>query len=472
MSDAASAPERHVIVDGHPLDIGGERVPDSAILDTDRPRSTLAGSFTLGVVGDLLHSTPTARDTDAGLHEVLEIIRAGDCTIGNLEGVLVSADAPGLEPVGNAMLRMVPEVATDLIDLGIDVVTLANNHATDWGPVGVIEAIRLLDEAGVEHAGGGRNLAEARRGVRLERRGTSLAVVATASTFIPSAMANDAIDGMPPRAGMSTLRVRPVTGVTDDELDVIRGVATRERFGRSEPPTPDAHEVSLGGRLYRRAAVPGLTWEVDPIDRHAVLRAVRDAKASADLAVFSIHAHETATGPDDDNPAPADFLPVLFHDAIAAGADVVVGGGPHALRGIEIHRGCPVFYGVGVFLLTGDIFLSQELRQELATEAHRGAPPTVRSDHPRARGGNPRNWYEGLVSHVEYEDGLARRVRLFPLDLRPDAAGDRGLPRRARGDLARAILERLATDSERFGTRIRISGDEAVIDIVHDRETE
>src|SRR5205085_741119 len=73
------------------------------------------------------------------------------------------------------------------------------------------------------------------------------------------------------------------------------------------------------------------------------------------LVVFTIHAHESPTGMDDDTPEPPDFLIKLFHSAVDAGADVIMGGGPHSLRGVEIYKGQPVFYGMGVFFIKGEI---------------------------------------------------------------------------------------------------------------------
>src|SRR3546814_3325682 len=88
---------------------------------------------------------------------------------------------------------------------------------------------------------------------------------------------------------------------------------------------------------------------MDLYDHAGLLKSVRDAKQASDLTIFTIHAHESPTGMDDDTPAPPNFLKTLFPDVVDAGADVVVGGGPHSLRGIELYKGKPIFYGIGVF---------------------------------------------------------------------------------------------------------------------------
>src|SRR3546814_20003831 len=99
---------------------------------------------------------------------------------------------------------------------------------------------------------------------------------------------------------------------------------------------------------------------MDLYDHAGLLKSVRDAKQASDLTIFTIHAHESPTGMDDDTPAPPNFLKTLFHDVVDAGADVVVGGGPHSLRGIEIYKGQPIFYGIGVFFIRGEIKAMQE----------------------------------------------------------------------------------------------------------------
>jgi poly-gamma-glutamate synthesis protein (capsule biosynthesis protein) len=61
--------------------------------------------------------------------------------------------------------------------LGVDCVTLANNHALDYGHTALLDTIELLSGAGVETVGAGPDLEHARRPVVLERNGFRLLVV-------------------------------------------------------------------------------------------------------------------------------------------------------------------------------------------------------------------------------------------------------------------------------------------------------
>ena len=52
-----------------------------------------------------------------------------------------------------------------LHDMGVDIVSLANNHAFDYGESAFIDTMETLESAGIAYVGAGRNLQEARRPV-------------------------------------------------------------------------------------------------------------------------------------------------------------------------------------------------------------------------------------------------------------------------------------------------------------------
>jgi poly-gamma-glutamate synthesis protein (capsule biosynthesis protein) len=170
---------------------------------------------------------------------------------------------------------------------------------------------------------------------------------------------------------------------------------------------------------------------------------------------------------DDDTPAPPDFLKILFHHAVDAGADVVVGGGPHSLRGIEVYNGHPIFYGMGVFFIRGEIKALQEVAFRAFPDPATGKAPAPEPERVSVRrGGNPASWYDGIVAAVDYHNGNAMRVRLYPLDVGNTYDPDRrGIPHLADPETARRILDNLQEWSEPFGTRIQIDGSVGVITI-------
>lgn len=59
--------------------------------------------------------------------------------------------------------RARPETVNYLQDMGVDIVSLANNHAYDYGEEALLDTLDILKEAGITAIGAGRNLEEARR---------------------------------------------------------------------------------------------------------------------------------------------------------------------------------------------------------------------------------------------------------------------------------------------------------------------
>lgn len=90
------------------------------------------------------------------LGAVAPILAPADLRVVNLEGPLTTAPRAvwGYDLTGS------PDSATPLADAGIDIVTVANNHATDHGPAGLVETLDGIREAGILAVGGG-TLAEA-----------------------------------------------------------------------------------------------------------------------------------------------------------------------------------------------------------------------------------------------------------------------------------------------------------------------
>src|SRR5581483_4354486 len=188
-------------------------------------------------------------------------------------------------------------------------------------------------------------------------------------------------------------------------------------------------EITVLGQTYRLADKSGRTWSMNRVDHFEILKEVRSAKKLADLVIFTIHAHE---GPEDpgegDGPYPADFLPTLFHNVIDAGADVVAGHGSHALRGIEIYKGRPIFYGLSTFLFQGYIIANKDSRDARGldpryvsrgeTEVHLdGAPPYGAVDKTGLLG----NWNVSILPVMTFEKGQVKEIRLYPIDVRRTA---------------------------------------------------
>lgn len=135
---------------------------------------------TIAAVGDLM----LARDVERLMHEhgagypferVRALLAGADLRVGNLEGTLTDAGTPLPK---RYQFATAPALAPGLRAGGFDVVSLANNHATDFGLEGLARTLRALDEAGVAHVGAGADEAAARGAyiARLDRAGGDLRV--------------------------------------------------------------------------------------------------------------------------------------------------------------------------------------------------------------------------------------------------------------------------------------------------------
>ncbi len=82
--------------------------------------------------------------------------------------------------------RLPPEKVSLFQEMGIDGVTLANNHALDYGRDALLDSCVVLDQAGIAHTGAGENLDEAKRPVTAEIRGKKVGIIG-ATRVIPVA---------------------------------------------------------------------------------------------------------------------------------------------------------------------------------------------------------------------------------------------------------------------------------------------
>ena len=168
-----------------PADPAATAVATPAPTPTATPTTTApaptpgARGVTIGFVGDLMF----ARDVVTLMEEhssgypferVMHLFRGVDVLIGNLEGTFTER---GERADKYYAFRAPPALARTLSEAGFDAVSLANNHALDFGPVGLADTIDTLDGLGVGHFGAGADAAEAARPLTLEIQGVRVALL-------------------------------------------------------------------------------------------------------------------------------------------------------------------------------------------------------------------------------------------------------------------------------------------------------
>lgn len=209
--------------------------------------------------------------------------RACDLRLVNLETAITHADQPAPKGIN---YRMAPDNAPALTAAAIDGCALANNHVLDWGAAGLTETLDTLDRLGIDHAGAGRNAAEAARPlIRVVPGKGRLLMLAFGA---PSSGIPEDWRAGPDHPGLSLLSGKP-----EDTLTAVRA-------------------------------------QVDPLRR------------PGDLLAVSLH-----WGGNWGYEIPPDHRSLAQALIDQAGVDLVFGHSSHHPLGIEIHQGRPIVYGAG-----------------------------------------------------------------------------------------------------------------------------
>ena len=120
----------------------------------------------------IIHQFTAQRTGRAGA--MREYLSGADLTLANFENpVITDAVYHPDATTFTGDLRLMPV----LDQAGMDGVTLGNNHILDAGTTGLGETIRHLDDAGIAHAGAGKDLAQARKPMIFDLGGTKVGVL-------------------------------------------------------------------------------------------------------------------------------------------------------------------------------------------------------------------------------------------------------------------------------------------------------
>jgi poly-gamma-glutamate synthesis protein (capsule biosynthesis protein) len=201
-----------------------------------------------------------------------------------------------------------PKIGGEALRLsGIHAVGVANN--VNYGAENIAASIALLDRIGVLHTGAGADLAAARAPAIIVRNTLRVGVLQRSSVYWPTD--HEATADSP-------------------GIAVLRGhTAYQVPTGRLAPGMPPPN----------RPGVPPLvvTW-ADATYVRAFQDDIAALRPQVDIAVASCH---WGLGRE-----PLQYMTDIAHAAIDAGADIVVGHGPHYPLPVEMYKGKPIFYGL------------------------------------------------------------------------------------------------------------------------------
>lgn len=254
-----------------------------------------ARATTLMVVGDvmLVRGVP---DPKAALAPFAARLRGADLTVGNLESTL-SLDG---EPTqGDDSFGASPALLRPLRAAGFDALSLANNHAGDFGQTALLDTLAAMRRSPIGTFGAGRDLADASRPAYVERNGVRFAFV-----------------------GFNAIGETP----------------------RAEQGVPGALSIRM----------PPRTGPFVEADLGHVADVVREAGRRADVVVVLPHWGTQYTH------TPEPIQRQVSRRLVRAGADLVVGGHPHWVQGIDDVAGVPVVHSLGNFVFDMD-FMEQTM---------------------------------------------------------------------------------------------------------------
>ena len=152
----------------------------SDIATAIRPYIELDNVVHLAAVGDImldraLGDSLRSGDIDYLFAPIGDTLITPDYTIGNLESAMGET---GQRESKGYTFQAPPEAAEALGRAGFDILTLANNHAMDFGVDGLLEAIDIIEANGMVSVGAGIDANEARRAAVLSRNNVNIAILA------------------------------------------------------------------------------------------------------------------------------------------------------------------------------------------------------------------------------------------------------------------------------------------------------
>jgi poly-gamma-glutamate synthesis protein (capsule biosynthesis protein) len=446
------------------------------------------GSFTIALAGDTMLTRKLTPFKEKCFLQLREILRNVDVAFANLEGTVHTWDegTPGITQ--GTFMTTDPRLLDDLKWFGINIVSCANNHAFDYGEGGVLANIKHLDDAGIAHAGTGRNLAEARSPAYLDTPNGRIALIAATATFRPWNQAGEQRPDLGGRPGINPLGFRTTYSVDAVAFEQLQRISRALGFEKSherarkhfysdkEIPDAKSRELNLLGTRYVMGEGFSIATEANERDLRDNLRWINEARRQADWVVVSVHCHEfggptlLTAGSRAELEETADFVTQFAHQAIDAGADILVSHGSHFPLGIEIYKGKPIFYSVGNFFFQNETvgFFPADAYERFDLDLKATPSDFLDARTGGGKKGHPAEpaYWENMFAVCEFGGKKLKEIRIHPIDQgfgRPRP--QRGRPVLAEGEVAERVLERVARLSNRYGTKVAIRNGVGTISI-------
>ncbi|MBY5775271.1 CapA family protein [Rhizobium leguminosarum] len=402
----------------------------------------MSAPFSVAVTGQSLIRHDLKAMSDPRLIEVAQILKSCDVAFTNLETTIHGRHG-GWPLKGTYFGSSRPGVLAALKELGFNSLALANNHAFDLGPPGILSTLEEVAAQDFLHAGIGidqRHAAKAQKKLFGSRR---VALIAMDAGPGPSFMyAENASEGRMARPGINRLNVSRVFDLEAGIFNVLHSVQERfrssalERANYAQPEDPPRlngqDEIDFYGTVFRKSDTSDRRLVVDRHSASAQLSTIaQEAGRDAFVIVYLHHHHWEPSW----QQVPS-WVREFAHDCVNAGAGLFVSHGAPVLQAVEIYRNTPIFYGLGNFLFHTE------------KEEREWSPPEV---------------WKSVIATCSFgsggrlEDICLRPIVIGGIEALLDPACDRlPFPVLADGKMAAGILEDLAERSTDFDTLLSL----------------
>ncbi|MCI8512404.1 MAG: CapA family protein [Lachnospiraceae bacterium] len=405
-----------------------------------------------------------------GFDDLKALIAAHDVRFNNLEITIHNQEGFPAAFSGGTWAMAEPEILDDLKKFGFNLYNTANNHSCDYSHGGVMATIQNLKKRDMLYAGTGRNLHDASEPAYLETGNARIAMIGVSSSFHESGAAGSQGPTVKGRPGLNPLRFTKTYHVEPHYFNILKRIADethmnaiKERSIRNgySQPLPE-NRLRFDDMSFTCDSVNELRTEPIKRDVDRITSVIREARRQADYVLVSIHSHE---GFQEDITEPAEFYKMFCYACIDAGADAILGHGPHELRGIELYKGKVIFYSLGNFIFQTETVRLQPAdayeNAAMAYDTRVGEYMDNRSKNGTRGYVTQPNIWRSVMAGFTAEDGKITEIRLYPISLGMGQPRSRiGFPVLTRD---RSVLEYLAGLSAPFGTKLAIEGDTAVV---------
>jgi poly-gamma-glutamate capsule biosynthesis protein CapA/YwtB (metallophosphatase superfamily) len=370
--------------------------------------------ITLIAAGDVMLHGDATKDI---FHYVRDVLRSGDITFGNCEQTYSDKGNPVIGQTSNEDPN---KSINTLIDAGFDVLSIANNHTLDAGYEALLDTIERMNKTNIKLVGIGKNLAVARQPVIIEKKGNRVGFLAY------GCIGPDGYEAWEDKPGYAPMRAYTIY----DKWDY-------------QPGTP-----------------PRIITVAYPDDLAVMEEDIRKLKSQVDVVAVSLH-----WGLHFQHAVIPMYGFQVGHAAIDAGADIILGGHAHILKGIEVYKGKVVFHALNNFAFG--------MRRRVPTATPPGGDPFARGArrfsemyhftpepgsiwHPEAK--------RTLIGKVIIEDGKIKKVSYLPcwIDFQKEQQPELLTRSDPRAQDVFSYMEQISRE-EKLSTKYAWEGDEIVI---------